>query len=315
MNELMKPEVVEVSVVEKITRGEIDLQVRTAKQYPRSIERFEQTARTLALADADTAKACFYVLPRGGKKIEGPSVRLAEIVASSWQNLRCQSMVIDRGSTTVTARAIIHDLETNVAMSADVSRRITDKNGRRYSDDMITMTENAAASIALRNAIFKVVPFARVKAIYDDCQKTAMGGKGIEQAKREWIAFYEKRGVTVEQILDLLEKPSVADLGVGDITTLQGINTAIEDGSTTLAEVFGESREPPKNGKHGFGFGKKKQEAKAKQEAKPDPKPEPKAKKQSPPPADDEPPFPYDPKTGEVLDQVPPPNGNDQLEF
>ncbi|MFN8826683.1 MAG: hypothetical protein ACK501_17070, partial [Planctomycetota bacterium] len=46
-------------------------------------------------------------------------------------------------------------------------RRITGKNGRRYSSDMIGVTGNAACSIALRNAVFRGIPRAFWIDIYD----------------------------------------------------------------------------------------------------------------------------------------------------
>ena len=45
------------------------------------------------------------------------------------------------------------------------------KEGRRFSQDMQTVTENAASSIALRNAIFKVIPRSYVEDLYKKCQE------------------------------------------------------------------------------------------------------------------------------------------------
>ena len=45
------------------------------------------------LADPKTAEGCFFSLPRGGKRLEGPSIRLAEICAATYGNLRCGSRI------------------------------------------------------------------------------------------------------------------------------------------------------------------------------------------------------------------------------
>lgn len=255
--EIMVPEVVEVSVVEQLTRGEVDMQVATANRYPRSIDTFKKKALTLATKDAETALSCFYALPRGGKKIEGPSVRLAEIVATSYKNLRCETRIVGASQDTITAQATVWDMENNVLMRCEVSRRITDRSGARFNTDMIVMTGNAAGSIALRNAIFKVVPFAHVKPIYDRCKAVALGGKGVDQAKKEWFEFFGKRGVSADRVLAMLGKKHIDDVDLDDVSTLQGVHTAIEEGSTTLDEVFPPGRLA--DGTHGFGFGKKKQ--------------------------------------------------------
>jgi hypothetical protein len=254
MEERKKPEIVDIGVVEQLTRGEVEMQVSTANRYPRSIDTFKKRAIDLAAKDTETAQSCFYVLPRGGRKIEGPSIRLAEIVATSYKNLRCETRVVGEGEKTITAQATVWDMEHNVLVRCETSRRITGKDGRRYSDDMVIMTGNAASSIALRNAIFKMVPFAHVKPIFEKCKKVALGGKGVDQIKGEWLTVFEKAGISNERVLAMLEKKHIDDLTLEDITTLQGVYTALSEGQTTVDQVFPPER--PKNGTHGFGFKK-----------------------------------------------------------
>src|SRR5262245_11187920 len=150
------------TALESLNRSEIDIQIATARKYPRSLLKFKNDAEAMACLDEETASSCFYALKRAEKPIEGPSVRLAEIVASAWGNLRSGARIIAEDEKFVVAQGACHDLEKNVAFQVEVRRRITDKNGRRYSDDMITTTCNAACSIALRNAIFKAIPGAYV---------------------------------------------------------------------------------------------------------------------------------------------------------
>ena len=148
------------ATLEALNRSEIDVQISTAKRYPRMIQESLTKIEQIATVNQKTASECFYALPRGGKTIEGPSVRLAEIVATCWGNLRVQAQIIGNDGRMITARGVCHDLETNVAFSSEVRRRITDRNGRTYDEDMQIVTGNAASAIALRNAIFKCVPQA-----------------------------------------------------------------------------------------------------------------------------------------------------------
>src|SRR6185369_14649302 len=76
-------------------REEIDIQIATAKRYPRSITAFKRQCLEMATLDEETAGSMYYVLPRAGKKIEGPSVRLAEIAGSAWGNLRSKSYIVE----------------------------------------------------------------------------------------------------------------------------------------------------------------------------------------------------------------------------
>src|SRR5690606_17376874 len=77
-------QVVSGGALSELTRAEIDMQIATAKRYPRSLTQFKESAMEMACLDEETAASMFYVLPRDGKKIEGPSVRLAEVVGSAF---------------------------------------------------------------------------------------------------------------------------------------------------------------------------------------------------------------------------------------
>lgn len=227
------------SRLETQQRGEIDTQISTAKRYPRSIKAFKERAMSLATLDEETASSCFYSLPRDGKAIEGPSARLAEIVANSWGNIRAQANVISVDNQFVTARGVCWDLESNTAISVDVQRRITGKNGRRFSDDMIGVTSNAACSIALRNAVFKVVPMAIAKGVYEAARKVAIGdATTLVKRRTDMVAYFGKMGVRPEQVCAAVEKAGVDDITLDDLATLKGLATAIKEGDTTVDEAF-----------------------------------------------------------------------------
>jgi len=242
--EIFKEESHESTSLSQIVKAEIDIQIATAKKYPRSIKAFRQEALSMATSDAEIAGSCFYKLKREAKNgsvsfIEGPSVRLAEIIASSWGNLRFGARIIDESEKFVTAQGVAHDLEKNVFNSIEVVRRITTKKGFRFSDDMIGVTKNAACSIALRNAIFKTVPFAYAKQIYEEAKKTAVGSaRTLNERKQQMVEAFSKMRVTEEQILSVVEKPSIEDIGLSDIETMIGIHNAIRDGETSIEEQF-----------------------------------------------------------------------------
>jgi hypothetical protein len=297
MSDLGTPEVVETTALQEITKGEVDLQVSTAKRYPRSIKRFKQDALSMATLDQETAAGCFYAIPRAGQVIEGPSIRLAEIVASCWGNLRCESRVIDTNGDHVTAQGTVWDMEKNVLVRTEVRRRITNKNGKRYTDDMIVVTGNAAASIAFRNAIFKVVPMAHTKEVFEAARQCAVGNVRTLAARRDAaFAWFAKLGIDEQRVLAAIGRPSVDDVTTDDVGTLQGLRTAIKEESTTIEEAF--PPPAPKEGKQKIG-GKRRTKQQSKNE---------------PPPLPEEPAPPHDPETGEVYADVgPPPMSDDEV--
>ena len=220
-------------------RGEIDVQIATARRFPRSIKSFKEQALAMATLDEETAAGCFYSLPRGGKTVEGPSARLAEIVLSAWGNIRADARVIEVGSRDIVAEGACWDLEKNVAVRVQVKRRITDRNGKRYNDDMIVVTGNAACAIALRNAVFKVVPGAYTKAVLAAARSVAIGdAKTLASRRAEMMAYFGKMGAPAEKVLATINRPSIEDVTLDDLATLKGLATAIRDGDTTVDEAF-----------------------------------------------------------------------------
>src|SRR5437867_1005932 len=49
-----------IDAISPLMRAEIDIQISTAKRYPRSIRRFQQEAQSMACLDEDTAAECMY---------------------------------------------------------------------------------------------------------------------------------------------------------------------------------------------------------------------------------------------------------------
>lgn len=246
-----KLEVVDTSALESMERASIDSQVSTAKKYPRSLSTVKQSMLSFATLDVETAAGCFFTLPgrKGGdgKPIQGPSIRMAEIALSCYQNLRAGARVISDDGKQITAQGVCHDLQNNVCVSVEVKRRVTTREGRRYSDDMVVMTGNAACSIALRNATFRVVPLALVKPVYEAAKKTAVGGaKTLAQRRADSMAHFAKLGVPKEKVFAALEVKALEDIGLEHVEVLIGYATAIRDGETTVDEVFNPKPEAPK---------------------------------------------------------------------
>lgn len=242
MVEVQQAEIVTVSnaeSLEALNRSEIDVQIATAKQYPRILSTVLKNVETLATMDEKTAASCFYSLRRQGKTIEGPSVRLAEIIASSWGNIRVQARIIGNDGKMITAQGVCHDLESNYAVSKEVRRRITDKYGKTYSEDMQVVTGNAACAIAMRNAVMAVVPSALIKNVIDKAKEVSLGkGLTIEKRRENLIAAYAKYNVDEKTLLNYLSVNKIEEVDTDMLIELRGTLTAIKEGTTTVQETF-----------------------------------------------------------------------------
>lgn len=248
-----------------LTRSEMDVQIATAKQYPRNLSQVLKNIETLACLDEETAASCFYILRRQGKPIEGPSVRMAEIIASSWGNIRVQARIVANDGKMITAQGVCHDLESNYAVSSEVKRRITDKYGKTYSEDMQVMTGNAACAIAMRNALFKVVPAALIKKVIGKAKKVSLGeSMSLEESRTKMLDYFKKIGVDEKYLFDYLSIEKVDEINSDMVVELRGLANAIKEGTTTVHETFfskpaGESTTEevdPSKGLFGNGNGK-----------------------------------------------------------
>nr|BDD47655.1 hypothetical protein 4 [bacterium] len=234
----------DVPVYQQTELAQIDAQVATAKQYPRNLKRAKENIVAIATMSKEAAASCGYVLPRGNKKINGPSVHLAKIVAQQYGNLRVQAKCVEISDKFVKCEGVAHDLETNFAAKVEVSRKITDRNGQRFNDDMVNVTINAANSIAFRNAVYAVVPRDVVQTAYDAAQNTITGDLSDEtklKNKRTKIIkeFKDVFAVTEDEILATIGKQSVDFIDKQDIANLVGLWQALKDGDTTVDDAFG----------------------------------------------------------------------------
>lgn len=235
--------VAEQGMVSMLNRSEIEQQIATARRFPRSVKRFRDEALQMVTLSESVAEQCIYALPRDGKTIEGPSARFAEVIASAWGNCRAGARVVDDSGEFVTAQGVFHDLERNVAITYEVQRRITNKQGKRYNADMIGVTANAACSIALRNAILKGVPKAFWDDMYGAARQVIMGDiQTLANRRTAAIGAFQKFGVSPEQIIAKLDVAGVEDITLEHLVVLRGMLTAIKEGDTTPEEAFPQAK-------------------------------------------------------------------------
>lgn len=243
----MENEIIEVKqadMLQAINRAEVDIQIATAKQYPRDVNAVLNKIATYATMDRETAEDCFYSLKRKDSNgenaiIEGLSVRMAEIIAGAWGNLRVQTRIIGNDGRMITAQAICHDLETNFAVSKEVKRSIMTKKGYTYSQDMQVVTGNAASSIAFRNAVLTVIPKAVTKRIINDVKKVALGQDiDLEKRRKAIIEYFGNLGVTEQQLFNYLGISKIEEIDKEKVFELRATANAIKEGSTTVQETF-----------------------------------------------------------------------------
>lgn len=245
----VKAEIIPSSELSTVLKAEIDMQITTAKAYPRDIKKFMAKTESIATVTQEVAESCVYALPRKKKDdktgkwetifIQGPSIRLAEIVCSCFGNIRSGARVISNDGKTIVAQGSCHDLETNNFITIEVRRKITNKLGQTYTEDMQVMAGNAACAIAFRNAVFKVVPAALIEGVYDKVLEVSKGTAETLIARRtKALSWFKSKGVTEEQIFEALKVSNEEAIDLDKLAILSGYKSSINNGEASIEELF-----------------------------------------------------------------------------
>ena len=166
-----------------------------AKQFPRN----EEVARTKVLDRCKNpyfAASAEYAKPVGGRKIIGPSIRLAEEIIRNWGNIQAETTIVFEDRTIRRISVSVIDLESNtrhsreIAVKKCVERR--DPRGRAIlskrtntsdimiytleaTDDEIAVKEAALVSKTIRNESLRCVPSDIVEEAISIARRTCHG--------------------------------------------------------------------------------------------------------------------------------------------
>ena len=233
------------NVLATIERASIDMQIATAHQYPRSISKFKENSLALVTLDEETAASCLYRRPVGKDKhgnetyAEGMSIRMAEIVAATYGNLRVGTRIIESTPRYVVVQGVAHDLETNFLSTAECKEATVDRFGKPYTERMRIVIEKAATAKARRDAIFAVVPRASAKFLETAAKELLFGNASSITKWRARISEWVKTlGIDTARVWKALGVKGVDDLKQSEIEMLIGIKTALQNNDITLDEAF-----------------------------------------------------------------------------
>lgn len=215
-----------------------------AKRFPR--DEFESERRMLeACKRYSLAEQAVYAFPRGGQRVSGPSIRLAETLARSWGNLRYGFQELEQLEGRSTVEAFCHDLESNTLVSRTftVHHKIALKDGKekilRDPRDIYEIVANNAQR-RVRAAILEILPGDVVEKAVKACQKTlALGEKAeplIDRLKRMVAAFAEL-SISREMLEKRLEHPIDATTPE-EIAEYTQIFNSLRDGMSKRSDWF-----------------------------------------------------------------------------
>ncbi len=185
---------------------EVQAAMIVAKKFPRNYN--ESMNRVLQICSRKKfAEGATYEFPRGGTKVTGASIRLAEAMAQCWGNIDFGITELEQKNGESQVMAHCWDLETNTRQTKifTVPHVRQTKNGKQTLTDPRDIYEMVAnqGSRRLRACILGVIPSDAVEEALDVCENTLVSNneKPIEERIPAMLqAFKDNWGVTASQI-------------------------------------------------------------------------------------------------------------------
>lgn len=248
MNSLqMQYENQDMSVMAQGTKSremaEVQSQIFLAKQFPRNEVQAE--IRILnACKRLKLAETALYQYPRGGQKVTGPSIRLAEAVAQYWGNINYGIKELEQKDGESTVVAYAWDMETNTRQEKvfQVKHQIYTKNGMKKLTDPRDIYELAAnyGARRLRACILGVIPGDIIDNAVEQCQETLKTGYKEPLKDRlvkalNWLK--EQYGITQEMVEENFGY-NMESFTEQDFQKLRQISQSLKDGMAKREDFF-----------------------------------------------------------------------------
>lgn len=222
---------------------EVKGQIFMARQFPRNVFASEQRILDNCKRPA-LAQAAVYRYPRGGTSVEGPSIRLAEVLAQNWGNLSFGVKELEQREGESVAMAYAWDLETNVRQEKVFTvphSRKAGKTIKKLTDprDIYELVANNGAR-RVRACILGIIPGDIVEKAVEECNRTLQGnGKGPlkDRLATALTAFKDSYRITQEQIEERMGY-NVSAFTERDYADLIKIFTSIKDGMSKPNDWF-----------------------------------------------------------------------------
>lgn len=226
---------------------EVQAALVIAKRFPRdevaAFARIMKACNRLGLAEQ-----AIYALPISGKNHEGPSIRLAEVMAQAWGNIKFGIKEISRTQGRSHCAAYCWDQETNGMSESEftVDHWIeVGKNGAPKTKKILTDPVEIDRLIAnrgarkLRNCILSVMPSDVIDDAMRACRATLAkgGGEPLSDRIRKAVVAFESVAVSKQMLEEYLKHPIEETMGE-EIVGLMGIYKSIVDKQAKRADFF-----------------------------------------------------------------------------
>lgn len=218
---------------------EIQASLIIAKRFPRDEDEAAMKILNSCLRPA-LAEEGLYEYSRGGTPISGPSIRLAEVMARSWGNVKYGWRELERRGGVSTLQAFCWDQETNVTTERvfDVKQVRNTKKGSYPLTDERDIYENNANNAArrMRKCILDLIPGDIVDAAVERCEKT-IAEQATDEKKKLLVDAFAKHGVNRKMIETRIQR-NVDSITGSKMVELRRIYVSLKDGVSDIGQWF-----------------------------------------------------------------------------
>lgn len=241
-NGLVERTAMQEMVISRQTQ-EVQAAMVIAKRFPRNeIESCNRIRK--ACSRKGLAEKSMYEYPRGGQKITGASIRLAEALAQNWGNIDFGFIELENRAGESQVMVYAWDLETNTRQTKVFSVphiRYTKKGNVPLTDprDIYEMIANQSAR-RVRACILSIIPGDVVEDAIEQCKKTLINGeeKPVADLTKEMAAIFEKEfSVPLEAIEKYIGCKAKA-FTMNDLIRLKGVYKSLSDGMAKREDYF-----------------------------------------------------------------------------
>jgi len=195
----------------------------------------------------DTCWKCHKPIPQ--KIARGLSIRAAEAIAAAYKYNRIETSIEDIDAQKVRISASFIDLHDGRIWrdSVVLSKMMRRRDGTLYQipdDRFYGVIAQAKKSILVRECINRMVP-PGLRSELEACVEEQLDSYLDEKTVQNIVARFSTKNVSPEMLEKLLGKRLTA-LTKEDRRTLLGAWNSLEDGETTVAELFGEEESEAK---------------------------------------------------------------------
>jgi len=221
--------------------AEVQAAVLMARRFPRDEIRAMEKIRNACSRPA-LAESAVYQYSRGGSDVSGPSIRLAEAIATAWGNIQFGVREVEQRNGESTCEAFAWDVESNVRVvkSFKVSHiRHTKRGDTVLTDprDIYEMVANQGAR-RVRACILGIIPGDVVEDAVKQCETTlnAKADTTPEGLKKVADAFAQY-GITVKQIEARIQR-RFDSITAAQVVGLRKIIVSLRDGMSKPEDWF-----------------------------------------------------------------------------